>query len=220
MSVLPPHVSADVTFPVMDDPLYQMMRVFIIWLQGLFQTRPVGDFRWLPELNETEIIITDTEPMDLQVTNKRPQIVVSHSTANFLGTSIGQYSRPNLFNQSATFTDLVGTTLSISFIGKNGVQMKALAWSVFMLIPIFRGNLARLAGLNKIEPQMQIGPVTNTADGQKMVTLTAAVQLQVTFTTDGGVDGGMLFHAVEQNMRVLYGDVRDPADPLAQSTKT
>ena len=55
-------LSPENQFIVPDDSIHIATRAWLIWLQGLFRTRPSGYYRWNPSMDETEIVITDQNP--------------------------------------------------------------------------------------------------------------------------------------------------------------
>jgi len=108
--------NTDLTFPVIEDRLYIATRAFCLWLQTIMATRPIGNFRWSPNIDDTEIVITENEPLTLERTNKRPQIIVYRTQASSAGIGIGQYSRPAFGAEEATVTDIISFQIIIQFI--------------------------------------------------------------------------------------------------------
>lgn len=186
--------SPDIAFPVLEDRAYLCVRAVIQWLQAIFQTRPVGTFRWRPLADDTEIVITGEEPSGSERTNKRPHIAVLRTPVNYVNSSLGQVQTPAFNNDDATFTDLVQGAFVITVIAREGIEAQSLAYQLFRLIPMFRGTLNRLG-------QMQVYPGRMTLSGEtpyraiqqgssvpewKSVTLMLPFTVQDTFSIDSG----------------------------------
>jgi hypothetical protein len=60
-----------------EDPIYYFHRLYVQYLQGLFNFMPIGHFHWEPDEEETEIVITGSVPLNPTVAGKRPAIAVT-----------------------------------------------------------------------------------------------------------------------------------------------
>jgi len=205
--------NTDLTFPVIEDRLYIATRAFCLWLQTIMATRPIGNFRWSPNIDDTEIVITENEPLTLERTNKRPQIIVYRTQASSAGIGVGQYSRPAFGAEEATVTDLISFQIVIQFIAKNGLEAQDLAFTIMRLLPLFKASISRLGRLHKLDGNVNITaetPYTQIVQGSsatewKQVALVIPVSLQDTVRTDGGDFYGFIRH-IELRLSQLSSD--------------
>lgn len=142
----PPHVS----FELPDDRLYIATRAWLIWLQGLFKTRPKGEYRWDKNIDETEVVITDQLPNVAERTNKRPIISTSRGQASYMGTSINQTMTPGWGTPNATYSDLLACSISINIVAREGLEAQKLAYLIFRMIPVFKESILRLGRMHAI----------------------------------------------------------------------
>ena len=76
-------VSPETGAPLVTDRLLIANRAWLTWLQGLFKSRPIGNYKWDRNVTETEIIITDQNPSGSEPSNKRPIIATSRGAATW-----------------------------------------------------------------------------------------------------------------------------------------
>ena len=148
----PPHSS----FAMPEDRLYVATRAWLLWLQGLFRTRPPGEYRWDPNVDETELIITDQLPNAAERTNKRPVISTSRGQAGFMSTSMSQQMVPSFRSPSAVYTDLIACSVTINVLAREGLEAQKLAYLVFRLIPVFRDSILRLGRMHAISNNISL----------------------------------------------------------------
>lgn len=199
-----PLLSPNNTFPEIEDRVYYAVRAMIIWLQGLFRTRPKGHYRWDIDPELSEIIITAHDPYESDRTNKRPNIVVSRTQMTNANTSIGQTLSPGIFSESTTYTDLMQGSLIITVIAREGLEAQNLAYSLFRLIPVFRGVLNRagrmttLPGRMSMTPEMPYSDVSpaSSAPHRRAISLVLPISIQDHFSIDSGQHSSFL-HAVD-----------------------
>jgi hypothetical protein len=199
-----PLISPDNTFPEIDDRVYYAVRALILWLQGVFRTRPKGAYRWDIDPEISEIIITAHDPYESDKTNKRPNIVVSRTQMTNANTSIGQTLSPGIFSESTTYTDLMQGNLIITVIAREGLEAQNIAYNLFRLIPVFRGMLNRtgrmttLPGRMSMTPEMPYADVSSSATSpyRRAVSVVLPISIQDHFSVDTGQHFSFL-HAVE-----------------------
>lgn len=137
-------------FQVPDDSLFQATRAWLIWLQGMFRTRPSGFQRWDPNMDMTEIVITDQNPDKIEKTNTRPIVATARGPATWAGTSTGQSIRHDLASPRTTYTDLIGTSMTLSVVAREGLEAQNLAYFIFRMIPVFKESIQRLGRIHAI----------------------------------------------------------------------
>lgn len=144
-------------FVLPDDRLYLATRAWILWIQGLFSTRPVGDYKWSSNPSETEILVTGSFPTDTQKTVKKPFIVVQRGPAQYLGTSHDGILHQNMSGTQITFADIIATSITISCVAREGPEAQRIAYTLFRLIPVFRRSIQRLGRIHAIPHNITIG---------------------------------------------------------------
>lgn len=200
-------VSPDNTFPEIDDRLYFAVRGMILWLQGVFKTRPSGSYRWDPDAEQSEIIITAHNPHDAERTNKRPNIVVARQGAGYVGSSMGQTMAPMFTRDTATYSDMLRTGLIITVIAREGLEAQSIAYGLFRLVPMFRGVLNRTGRMTVLPGQMTITPEMPWVDTapnaaaphRRAVVVSLPITIQDTFTIGEGAHTAFL-HDVEAHI--------------------
>ena len=143
-------------FSVPDDCLHLATRAWLIWLQGLFRTRPSGYYRWDSSMDETEIIITDQNPDKVEKTNIRPIVATARGAATWAGTSMGQSIQHDLASPRTTYTDLIGTSMTLSIIAREGLEAQNIAYFIFRMIPVFKSSIMRLGKMHAISNNITI----------------------------------------------------------------
>lgn len=166
----------------------------ILWLQGIFKTRPKGSYRWCDDPEISEIIITAQDPYDADRTNRRPNIVVSRTSMSNANTSIGQTMAYSFAQETTTYTDLMQGNLVITVIAREGLEAQSIAYNLFRLIPVFRGMLNRtgrmttLPGRMTITPEVPYSDVSSsaTAPHRRAVSVFLPISIQDHFSIDAG----------------------------------
>ena len=139
-------VSPQSSFCLPEDRLLMATRAWLIWLQGLFRSRPRGFYNWHPNLHETEIVITDQNPSGTEPTNKRPLISTSRGTAAWASTSLNQTMVPSFSSPKQVFSDIIASSMTISCVAKEGLEAQDIAYTVFRMIPVFKSSIRKGLG--------------------------------------------------------------------------
>ena len=137
-------------FELPDDRLLVATRAWLIFIQGLFKARPAGFFRWSPNIDETEIIITDQNPTHVENTNKRPVISTSRGSATWSGTSLSQSMQPVFQSPKKVVSDMMGSSMTISVVAREGLEAQQIGYTLFRMIPIFKPQIMRLGRMHAI----------------------------------------------------------------------
>lgn len=202
----------EVAYYTPDDRLVVATKAWLVWLQGLFASRPVGHYRWDRNITETEIVISDQMPTNIEPTNKRPIITTARGPASWASLSINQVRDRTLLGESRVYSDLVTCSMTISVIAKEGLEAQGLAYMLFRMIPVFKPQLLRLGRMHSLGNNVQLTPETShgalvpgsSVPEWKMVQLTIPMYIQDTISSD---DEGFhtMLKAVTLEMQVLSG---------------
>ena len=71
-----------------EDPLFHYTRIYLLFLQGLFQQFPEGSYRWSDDERLSEIVITDQVPIPRERVEQRPAIVAMRGPTQFANLSL------------------------------------------------------------------------------------------------------------------------------------
>lgn len=149
-------VSPESSFCLPEDRLLEANRAWLIWLQGLFKSRPPGYYRWHPNLTETEIVITDQNPSGIETTNKRPIIVTSRGPAGWVSSSTSQRTRLYFHKEDEVISDVFSCSLTISVIAREGLEAQNIAYTIFRMIPVFKTAIMKLGRMHAIGNNIQL----------------------------------------------------------------
>jgi hypothetical protein len=183
MKTLAPEQRSDLHMP--EDRLLLATRAWLVFLQGLFKSRPAGHHKWHPNLSETEIIITDQNPSDVESGNLRPIISTARGPATWGSTSLSQ-TTPSFATPNKVISDLIGCSTTITVVAKEGLEAQNLAYMIFRMIPVFKPQIQRLGRIHAISnnitltqetQQGQIVPGSSTPEW-KMVQLIVSYYVQ------------------------------------------
>lgn len=139
------------------EPLYHLTRVFLQFLQGLFEQREAGDYRWSDDEKLSDIGITDQVPIPRERVEQKPQIVTMRGQAQFANLTLDQMRSVNMMTGEKERTDLVACTMTINCVAKNGVEAQYLAWECMESIRELK-DLLQKARMHKVGDEISMGP--------------------------------------------------------------
>lgn len=137
-------------------PLEQVRTLYVGFCQGLFAAAPLGTFHFSPSLEETEIIITDENPIQLTTVGKRP--AVSFTRGPVQSYSLGQDDMLSYDFETGQKKKsvLIPGTMSINCCSRVDLESERLAWIIAEQLWMNRELLMR-AGFFEIGRQFVIG---------------------------------------------------------------
>jgi len=140
-----------------EDPLFHYTRIYLLFLQGLFQQFPSGCYRWSPSEDDTEIMITDQAPIPRDRIEQRPAIVTMRGPAQYANISLDQMRNVDSQTGMKERTDLVACTMTLNCMAKVGIEAQRIAWIVMRHIRTFK-TLIQKSGFHKIGDNLSVGP--------------------------------------------------------------
>lgn len=140
-----------------EEPLYYCTRIFLTFMQSLFEQFPEGSYRWSDDEKLSEVAITDQVPIPRARVEQKPQIVTMRGPAQFANLSLDQLRKLNPRTGEKERTDLVSCTMTINVIAKNGVECQRIAWTAMRHLRTFK-TLIQRHGLHQIGDQLSMGP--------------------------------------------------------------
>lgn len=139
------------------NPLQHVRWVFTRFVQGLFYYCPRGQYHWEPSLDDSEIFITDENPVDVDAVHGRPVITFTRAPVQFYSLGFDDMVRYNLRTGSKMKSVLIPGTMSINVCAKNDLESENLAWAVAEHIWLLRDMLQREGGFFDIGRNLQVG---------------------------------------------------------------
>lgn len=134
-----------------EDPYLYFTKVYLLYLQGLFQTFRSGSFKWSPSENDSEIMITDQAPIPGDRIEQRPALVTMRGPAQFAGMTLDQLGNVDRRTGTRVHTDLIACTMTVNCIAKTGLEAQRLGWIVQRFLGIANGKrILQSAGIHKI----------------------------------------------------------------------
>lgn len=110
-----------------EDPIIFAMRLYVQFLQGLFNQVPVGTFHWEPDLETTEIVIRGEAPLDLSVVGKRPAITVVMGPIQYQGLGMDNMLSFDPKTGKRVRTDLMTSLFSVYCLAESDIIASRLA---------------------------------------------------------------------------------------------
>lgn len=151
-------------FILPEDRLYLATRTWLIFLQGLFKSRPRGNMRWDDNEDETELLIHDQGATQVPQNNTRPIITTARGVAQATGLSLSGVASQDLSGENKVFSDIIGSTMTFNCIAREGIQAQALAYTIMTMIPVFKESIQRLGKMHWIGNNIQVTPEVASRD--------------------------------------------------------
>jgi hypothetical protein len=107
----------------------------------------------------------------------------------------------------AEYSDVVRTGIVITVIAREGLEAQGIAYTLFRLVPIFRGMLNRAGHMTVAPHQMSVSPEMpwvdvaqgSSAPHRRAIVVSLPISIQDTFSVDAGKHHAFL-HAIEQHV--------------------
>lgn len=112
-----------------EDPYTQLQRVFVYFLQSLFEDQAFEGtgMRWIPDEKTTEVIISSEKPR-LEAIEKTPHITVILGSSQWGQLGHDQLQKLSMTTGQRTHTDLIALTVAYHCQTKEGTHARRMAW--------------------------------------------------------------------------------------------
>ena len=137
-----------------------MIKAFIAFLQTVFEKAPVGYFHWTPQLEDSEIIITEENPIALDVVGQRPAISVVLGAVQWNASSMDEFQAQNFATGEQKHTDLLPGMMSLNCCSRVGQEARFLAWQSARHIWILRRIFMQEPLIHEVGRNIRVGPVS------------------------------------------------------------
>ena len=121
-------------------------RTTVEFLQIMFGTRPVGDYRYDPDDTKTEIQICDQHTVNLDAVDVRPAIIAVRGPISWMGNQgLGGSAVEGRDMQTGKeiYNDLLTGSVAFSCLSREGLETENLAHLVFNSFKFFRRALQK-----------------------------------------------------------------------------
>lgn len=136
-------------------PLQHLRVLFVSFVQGLFGAAPVGAYRWSPDINTTEIVVTDETPIQTTKLQHRPGITFTRSSVQLYSAWVDDMMEFDFRTEKKTKSVLVPGTMSINCCSRVDLESEQIAWVVAEHLWLLRELLMK-AGFFDVGRQITI----------------------------------------------------------------
>ena len=180
-----------------EDPLAFYTNVFIRFLQVLFEDMQPGSYKWSPDENASEIMITDQSPIAREAVEKVPHIVVMRGPVVQGNITLNNFSGYDYTSGRKSFTDLISATMTFNCLSRVGREAQRLASTTRMMVQRLKLDLQRGGKI------FHVGPISMGAESSPG-----------SLVSSGSSDSGII--VVQTTVPFYYQDFWsvEPADKL------
>jgi hypothetical protein len=186
-----PQAQKPIDYGAAEDPIVYCTRLYVQFLQGLFNQVPPGTFKWEPDLETTEIVIRAEAPLDMSVVGKRPAITVVTGPSQYLGLSIDNMLHYDPKTGKKTRSDILANSFSVYCLADSDIIASKLAHIVSHFTRLKQRLLESPGGFYQIArpypstnyPSPPGGLVMGDPHGLVMVQVNIPFQFQWTWST-------------------------------------
>jgi hypothetical protein len=144
----------------LNDPLNYSVKLFIAFLQTMFEEAPVGAFHWRPSPEETEIFITEENPIQVEALEQKPAISVVLGPTRFNGSSLDDLVSVDRTNAKEVHTDLIPGNMTLNCVSRVAQEARFVGWICARTIWNLRKMFVRESHMHEVGRNIQIGSVT------------------------------------------------------------
>lgn len=142
-----------------EDPMLQLTRVFVYFLQNLFRDAPEGwGMKWRSNEETTELLITAEKPR-LDAVEKKPHITCVFGEGQWAVLGIDQMMNVKMTGAGERkHSDLYSATMAYHCQAREGLHARRIAWNASYFTNVYRRVLIKGGGLHQVGMKHSIGP--------------------------------------------------------------
>ncbi len=130
--------------------------VYARFVQGLFWYSPVGQFHWEPNPDDSEILITGENPVDIGKANNRPVVTFTRGPIQFYSLGFDDMVGYDFRSGAKKKSVLLPGTMSINVCSRNDLESEHLAMVIADHLWLLR-DLLQKEGFFDIGRNLQVG---------------------------------------------------------------
>lgn len=143
-----------------EDPLNYLVKAFAAFLQTVFEKAPVGHFHWSPQLENSEIIITEENPIALDTVGQRPAISIVLGAIEWNASSLDEFLGMEFASGKQKHTDLLPGMMSLNCCSRVGQEARFIAWQCARHLWALRRIFMQEPFIHEIGRRVRVGPVS------------------------------------------------------------
>jgi hypothetical protein len=133
-----------------DNPIVFATRLYVQFLQGLFNFNPMGSYHWEPDRELSEILITAEAPINMDVAGKRPALTVVMGPYNYQGLGIDNMLSFNMNTDRRVRSDLISGHIVVYCLAETDIVTQHLAHLVIQGTRVNQRLLEGRGGFHQI----------------------------------------------------------------------
>ncbi len=137
-------------------PLQRVRELYVTFVQGLFGFSPRGQYHWSENPEESEIYISDENPVKAEVAGTRPAISFTRGPVQFYSLGFDDMLGYDYATGQKQKSVLVPGTMTINCSSRNDIESENIAWVVAEHLWLLREMLMK-AGFFEIGRQPTVG---------------------------------------------------------------
>lgn len=137
-------------------PLEHVRTLYIRFTQGLFHALPPGFYHWEENPGDTQISITDENPIKTEEVGARPAVSFTRGPVQFYSLGLGDLMDYNFQTGKETKSALIPGTMHINCCSRVDIEADNIAWFIAEQLWLHRAMLMA-AGFFEIGRQPVIG---------------------------------------------------------------
>ena len=138
-------------------PLQHLRETFALFCQGLFAAAPPGAFHWTPDLEHTELVITDENPINTEKIGARPAVNFVRGPIRFSSIGMDDMVDYNFSTGKKTKEIFIPGTMSINCCSSNDLESEQVAWVIGEMTWLLRELLLQEGGLFEVGREISMG---------------------------------------------------------------
>lgn len=154
------HSDGQIESSWLEDPLNYAVKAFIAFLQTIWETAPKGFMHWSANAEETEIVITEDNPVHVDAKEQKPAISVILGPTRFNGSSLDDLVTVDARNAKEIHTDLIPGTMTLNCMSRVPQEARFIGWQSARNIWILRKLFCRESHLHDTGRNISIGSVS------------------------------------------------------------
>ena len=111
-------------------PLTHVRVLYASFIQGLFYAAPVGSYHWEPDMQSTDIVITDETPINIDSVGMRPAITFTRGPIQFYSLALDDMMGYDFETGRKVKSVLIPGTMSINCCSRNDLESEKIAWVI------------------------------------------------------------------------------------------
>jgi hypothetical protein len=137
-----------------------MIRAFVAFLQTIYEEAEPGHLHWSSQFEESEIVITEENPVHIDSLEQKPAISVIMGSTRFNGTAMDDLQGIDFATGTETHTDMLPGTMSLNCISRVRQESRFMAWVCARTIWNLRKLFIKETHIHEVGRNITITPTT------------------------------------------------------------